>query len=71
MPFLQVKPTYDCQVQDNRSSEDNEDEINKTSESATCHNNTDNEDGDQEDNLKHMDNDESLASKLLNRETCV
>ena len=51
--------------------EDNEDEINKTSGSATCHNNTDNEDGDQEDNLKHMDNDESLASKLLNRETCV
>ena len=68
-----MKPTYDCQVQDNRSSEDNEDEINKISESATCHNNTDNEDGDQdqEDNLKHMDNDESLASKLLNRETCV
>ena len=68
-----MKPTYDCQVQDNRSSEDNEDEINKTSGSATCHNNTDNEDGDQdqEDNLKHMDNDESLASKLLNRETCV
>ena len=66
-----MKPTNDCQIQDHRSSEDNEDEINKTSVSATCHNNTDNEDGDQEDNLKHMDNDESLASKLLNRETCV
>ena len=64
---MQVKPNDEKQRLVNKSSdeeiiEENLEIGNKTGGSETCHNNTDND----EDEM-----DESLASKLLNRETCV